>query len=617
MLGSGAAFARSRTLCYNPRAMSGPPRRPPLGRASDSFSARLLPSGDRSVTAPMIGVVLAAMIVILWVLFLPPFALVRGDSRQTVGDGYTVEVANSVPALPQGLAPASKYYTQISSRKNSRGAVSISLPLLDPKASSRGLSFYTFQAGNWQRLAGADVTPDASLGQGQLQNLPDNLILLKRQGGALQVMGTLPAGKSLSPSAAGQITVLNPAGYTPRPDGSLTGEAPPAIPGAQYDVIPAVQAPNGDAARAVDAILASPEQRQAHLGALATLANQPGNTGVELDYTAVTPQGRQAFTDLVSALAQELHKNHRTLGVALPAPSLSGSGWNTGSYDWTSLAKSADYLKLVPALDESVYRKQMPDLLKYLTGQAGVDAHKIVLVTSPNSVEKSDTQTQPITRLNALSIASQIQVRNPDQAVTGSTVTFVAPNLDHDAGGSGLVWDGTTATVSFVFKVGDATHVVWIENQFSEAFKLEYVEIYHLGGIAVDDASNDPSLGDVWPAISQFVATGAPLLQQPNPALLAPTWLVDTKPVSSDSKTVLSWSAPSQPGQHSVSLIVGDGVIRVLDSTQVMVRTSAAAGSTAVSGFGTSATATPRPAPLTATPTLRSPSVTPSPTAVR
>ncbi len=210
--------------------MSGPPRRPLSGRSSDPFASSFFRSADRSSSLTLIAVVVAALLIILWVLFLPPFGLLRGSSQQAAGDGYSVSVVRSVPALPTGLAPASRFY-QIFVRKTQNGAVNISLPLIDPKATSRGLSFYTFQGGTWQRLGNADPSGDATSAGGQLQRLPPNLILLKRLGSALQVMGGLPAGKTLSPEATAELTVLNPAGFTPQEDGTLSGDQPPAVPG--------------------------------------------------------------------------------------------------------------------------------------------------------------------------------------------------------------------------------------------------------------------------------------------------------------------------------------------------------------------------------------------------
>ncbi|MGI8551984.1 MAG: glycosyl hydrolase family 18 protein [Dehalococcoidia bacterium] len=581
--------------------------------------ANLLPDVvGRSPVSFLVGVGAAVLALLLWILFLPPFSLVRGGGdRQTAGDGYSVKVENKVPAPPVGLGPATKYY-DIFLRKSASGEVSISLPLVDPKGSTRGLSFYTYQGGKWQLVVPANATPDGVSAQGQIQSLPNNLVVFRRLSNAPQVMGALPSGKSLNQDAARQITILNPSGFSPSADGSVTGESPPAIPGAQYDVVPAVQAPKGGpGAAAVGQILAAQDKQAAHVAALSALAKRPGNAGIELEYTAVDPQQRQAFVDFAAALAQELHKNRQLLTLELPAPTLSGNGWNTGAYDWAALAKSADYVKLLLDADESVYRKQMPDLLKYLTGTAGVDPHKLILVTSAYSVEKSDQGVASLTRLSALSIASQIQVQNGEQAVAGGNVTFAAANLNRDAGASGLIWDSTTATVSFVYKVGDATHVVWIANEYSEGFKLDYVRLYRLGGVAVDDASADAALGNPWPAIAQYNATGAPPLLQPNGQLLAPSWAVDGKPLDTGGRAVVTWPAPPQPGDHAVSLVVSDGLIRVIATASFTLRAGATAGSTPAPGAIVAVSATPRAGAPTAAAPIR-PAVTASaPTATR
>src|SRR6266567_4679198 len=173
--------------------MTGPPRRPSPGRPPDRISERLFGPADPSSNLLVIAVVIVAVLVIVWVLFLPPFLLVRGNVEQSAGEGYGVKVLNSVPALPPGLAPASRYY-EVAVKKNASGAVSISLPLLEPKAPNRALSFYTYQGTGWQRVAPAQVGQDGTSAQGQIQSLPGNLILLKRQAGAAQVYGSLPAG---------------------------------------------------------------------------------------------------------------------------------------------------------------------------------------------------------------------------------------------------------------------------------------------------------------------------------------------------------------------------------------------------------------------------------------
>src|SRR5947209_5020175 len=116
--------------------MTGLPRRP-SGGPSDRLSDRFFGSSDRSSNLLLFGVIGAAIVVILWVLFLPPFSLLRGSSEQSAGEGYSVKVVNTVPSLPPGLAPASRYY-QIGVQRNASGAVNISLPLLEPKTANRG-----------------------------------------------------------------------------------------------------------------------------------------------------------------------------------------------------------------------------------------------------------------------------------------------------------------------------------------------------------------------------------------------------------------------------------------------------------------------------------------------
>ena len=598
--------------------MNRPPRRPPPPRSADSLGSRLF---DRSDGPPLllIGVGAAILLVVLWILFLPPFAALRsGSTCQSAGDGYKVCATTKLPAPPVGLAPATRYYNEFALKNSGGDTVSISLPLIDAKGSNQDLSFYTYQAGKWARVAPASPSADGVSAQGQIQGLPGNIIAFRRQAGALEVMGALPTGKAIvNAEAAKLLTTLNPSGFSLTSDGGISGQAPPIAPGAQYQVIPAVQATGGDAAAAFNQILAAQDRQTAHIAQLTQLAARPGFNGVELDYTAVPPDQRQAFSSFVSTLAQELHKSQHLLGLELPAPKLTANGWNTGAYDWGALAKSADYLKLLPDPDQSIYRKQMPDLLKYLISQAGVDPHKIILVTSAYSAEKSDQGVTPRTRLEALSIASSVAVQNPDQAVSGSTVSLVAANLNHDTGGSGLTWDGTTATVSYDYQVGNATHVVWIENQYSEGFKLQYIQINHLGGVAVDDASNDPALGDLWPAIAQYVDDGVPPLLQPNPSLLLPVWQVDGNPLDSGGKTVASWTAPAPPGPHTISLIVSDGVIRVIGSTTLTVRSAPPASSTVGPEGIVAVSATPRPPPPTAATVQRQFGASPTPTSGR
>ncbi|HZQ37360.1 MAG TPA: hypothetical protein VFD32_15625, partial [Dehalococcoidia bacterium] len=157
----------------------------------------------------------------------------------------------------------------------------------------------------------------------------------------------------------------------------------------------------------------------------------------------------------------------------------------------------------------------------------------------------------------------------------------------------------------FSYKAQDGQRTVWIENIYSVGFKLEIVEVYHLGGVAVDDASANPAVANIWPAIQQYQSAGAPLLEQPNPQTLRPSWLVDGKPLAdAGNRAAITWTAPDTPGPHTLSVIVSDGTMRVMDSTAVDVR--AGTPGAAPGGSATPAPSgrfTPVPARSTPTPT--------------
>jgi len=275
------------------------------------------------------------------------------------------------------------------------------------------------------------------------------------------------------------------------------------------------------------------------------------------------------------------------LTIALPLPVKEGNNWNTGAYDWNALGKLVDYIKIAPELDQSIYRRVVPEALTYLTGQ--VEPKKLVLTLSAFSVEKSDQGTRQLTTLDALSIASQFTIRDRERATTNADVAVSADNLTQGAGGAGgLNWDAIAATVSFAYQRDNQPRTVWIENEFSAAFKAEFVRLWGLGGVAVDDASAGDAFSSIWPGIAPLAEGREPTLLQPNSSLLKPEWLVDNRPYQAGQATI-TWRTPAEAGNHAITLIVGDGVIRVQNTQRVNLR----------QGTGTPApSATPSPTPV-------------------
>ena len=95
---------------------------------------------------------------------------------------------------------------------------------------------------------------------------------------------------------------------------------------------------SGDPATAVNSILSSSPKQTTHIAALLTLANRPGNNGVEPRlHGGGACRAVRRFVDFVTALAAELHKAHHQLVLEVPAPMCWWEAvWNTGAYDWSS-----------------------------------------------------------------------------------------------------------------------------------------------------------------------------------------------------------------------------------------------------------------------------------------
>jgi hypothetical protein len=203
-----------------------------------------------------------------------------------------------------------------------------------------------------------------------------------------------------------------------------------------------------------------------------------------------------------------------------------------------------------------------------------VDASKVMLVISPYSIEGVGDVTRPIGYLQAMVMAAEAAVRepaNPDDIKPGATVKLVAKNLDQAEGASALRWDEDAAAVRF--DVGGTEHRrIVIENAFSVSFKLEIVQAYHLGGLAVSDASAQSDVANVWPAINELIRSATVSLVRPNETSLLPVWQApDGGDFGAGAGTTATWVAPKQ-GPHNLLLVVSDGERRFARKTVIDVK---------------------------------------------
>jgi hypothetical protein len=525
---------------------------------------------------------------------------------KSCGGGAKASAADctrKAPAPPTGYAYASRYCVTTNTKTLNQTATISGIPLTDTSA-SRGLTLFAYDAGKWTPITPVAVVPGTS-SVSVNATVPKAFAVLKRASGGIAVLGAVAKGVQPSADAAGVITELMPQVYAPAADGSITGGPATVSSGAGYGTIPSVSEPanNPDAAQAVATILADPNKISAHVNAIGAEADKGNYDGIEIDYPAIDSALKGGFTQFIQALATRLHQSKRQLIVRMPLPRQEGSNWNTFAYDWSTIGKSADLLVMAVERDQSVYRSRVQAAIDYLKGQ--VDTKKLVLEISPLAENRSDQGVvTTLSTAQALAIAGQTTVRDPQNVYVNQDVQVAAEFINRESG-SGPVWT-PQGIVSFNYTNGAEQHTVWIENVFSASYKLELAQLFHLGGVAVDNSSADPTLANIWPAVQQFVATGVPTLQQPNPQALKPDWLLDGKALpDAGNRAVITWHTPTTPGPHDLTVIVSDGTMRVATTTRVVVKAG-----TPPPGAG----GTPLPG---ATSPVRAPTVRPTPTSSR
>jgi hypothetical protein len=144
------------------------------------------------------------------------------------------------------------------------------------------------------------------------------------------------------------------------------------------------------------------------------------------------------------------------------------------------------------------------------------------------------------------------------------------------------------------------------------AFKLELVQAYALGGVAVADASAGRDVANIWSAVNQLIETGTVALVRPNGDALVPRWEAPTGGnLDATAGPAVIWRA-DEAGSYTLRVIVSDGDLVFAREIEVDVKAKQEPqeGPTPLVTFPTGE-GTPTPTPsATSTPT---PTATPAP----
>jgi len=524
------------------------------------FDRLLQPDAPRDRTPVVIVGVIIVLAIVLLVLVLPPVSILSGGDGSPMGPAPGDSSGEGeAPDAPAGWEVLSPLYELEGGGESESGAL-LTVKLDARPADERNLALYTYDDGEWKRLAPATLTSDGTAVQGEVPVLPQNVAALRRTTIAVQVAGWLPPETEMDPEAARTLSMLHPVDFMPAADGILLGAGRPRPQGDALRVLPTVRALGPPESEAVDTVLASPELRQIHVDDILRVVQEGSYDGIDIDYRALSPARGADFTQFIVELADALHREGRSLTLTLPLPVRETTGWNTGPFDWQALAQAADAVKLAAEPDQSLYHGRMEEVLGFLTQQ--VDSTKLMLVVGPYSHEKGGEGIQALLLSQALGLASTLVARTEGDIKPKDAVTVVGPNIYEEEGASGLYWDEEALAVTFSYPGEGGARTVWIENSFSVAFKMDLVRRFQLGGVAVDDVSLSAAGPDIWRPIQELADSGNVTLVRPNGSLLKPHWEASGGALDGQANGAVVWTAPAS-GSYDVTLVVSDGVVRV------------------------------------------------------
>ena len=517
------------------------------------------PLKDRDRAAVVIVVVGIVLGLVLLILVLPPVSIFSGDDSGEIG-AISGEIVDDIPPPPAGFEAVSplielESVDPVGPNVHPRLTVNLSVPVSD----SELVVLYTYDGDDWRRLGEAVPLADGNAVQAEVTVLPANVAAFRPVEQTRVILGTLPEDATPDQNALIGVTTLNVEGLRPGADGSVIGTIPENDVG--VPVAPTILAASSADAETVNSILADPELSAAHVEVLLELATNGSYAGIDLNYQTIEVGNEEAFTSFVESLASGLRRDGRTLTLTLPLPIRDDSGWNTQNVDWQAIALLVDAIKLPPVMEQDRYFVEMEAVLDFLT--ARVSGSKLLLTIDPYSHERGVDGLQSHTLTEALGVASTPVTRPSGSIATGETLVALGLNLSGETGASGLIWDDTARAVTFSYTGPGGARIVWLANEFSEAFKLDLARRYQLGGVSVLDVSEASEVAGIWPVLLQYAEDGAVTLIKPNGALLTPRWEVSGGALESTAGPVVTWRAPDEPGTYVLTLIVSDGSTHV------------------------------------------------------
>jgi spore germination protein YaaH len=449
--------------------------------------------------------------------------------------------------------------------------------------------------------------------------IPNSVVAAQTQAQTPVISADLSVRNPLPAPVSAVLAEVNPTGLTIADGGGVAGSVP-TIPEASaaspYQVLPTVSNRVGDQLRSdlVDDMLTNEKVRKQHVQALVDLAVEKLYPGLNIDYQDITGNNKNEFNSFIRELAQALHAREKILSVTLAMPTQkSADVWDTGAFDWDTIGREADIVKIPLPSNREAYAGSSPAVQTYLRWAVGrVDRYKLELTFSAMGRDEFGPSFTPIGFANALKLMGPLTVS--DKIAPGAQATF---DLSKIRDGGGIKYDAVTGLYSFTYKDDKAqAHTIWLENADSLAKKMALTLQFNLRGVALRDLGADGVDARVWEALKQYSQSQIAVFKN----TLTIVWRVNGQLVgkspASDPKFI--WTAPTQTGDAKIEALFsfddGQSAAGATGSVTVQITKAQATKPTPAPA---DTTAAPKPTPVPPNTTAApKPTATPKPPAV-